>query len=349
MALPELLANSPTPGSRLALTTLSEALSEAGLSMKWNAAPPAALHGTGQFRVTIDSEIILCEAGESATVKILERGAEGSTKAAHSSGASVWGLMTAGATKAFVEGRIAYTASIEAAEPAEYWPMQEKSGTTFANKAPTGTAGNMTPMAGGGVITAGTSGPWGGELAAEFDGLSRLQTAGVGTLSEVTNALSMEAWVYVPSAALSHGHITKAGAVTSGYGVAKGGVTLPWAGTAGTQLIALIEAIEWIAPNVTATTFFSKGWHHVGVIWGEKSGENLVQVLFLLDGIVVFAGTTHKAASQLKDFIMIGARASSTAISGNLEEPWTGKICHVAYYKREVSPSLFTQHAGYRK
>ena len=63
--------------------------------MKWTLAPPVPLHGPGQFRVVIGSEIILCEAGSSKTVKILERKAEESVEAAHLNGASVYIVPTA--------------------------------------------------------------------------------------------------------------------------------------------------------------------------------------------------------------------------------------------------------------
>ncbi len=106
MALPELLFNSPTPGSRVALTTLNVELSEAGLEMEWVANVPTEVQKPGQFRVTIGSEIILCEAKAESTkkVKILERGAEGTTKVAHPATTQVWGLLTKGSLKAYTEG-----------------------------------------------------------------------------------------------------------------------------------------------------------------------------------------------------------------------------------------------------
>src|ERR1039457_1380991 len=99
MALPEKIINSPTPGKREALTTLSAELTAIATEMKWTLAPTPAFHGAGQFRVVIDNEIILCEGGESTTVKILERGAENTTAVKHEPAATVWGLLTAGALK----------------------------------------------------------------------------------------------------------------------------------------------------------------------------------------------------------------------------------------------------------
>ena len=54
----ELIANSPVPGVREQLTTLSEALSEAGLTLKLAAKLPAALEGPGQCRLVIDNETL---------------------------------------------------------------------------------------------------------------------------------------------------------------------------------------------------------------------------------------------------------------------------------------------------
>jgi hypothetical protein len=105
MALPELIANSPNPGVREPLTTLAEALSEAGLSLKLTAKLPTALQGPGQTRLLIDNEIILIEATSETTVTILERGAEGSTKKAHVSGSQVYHILTTeGAKRALTLG-----------------------------------------------------------------------------------------------------------------------------------------------------------------------------------------------------------------------------------------------------
>src|SRR5208282_887475 len=95
MSLPELLANSPTIGTREALTTLAAELKTGETEMKWTVAPPTPLHGPGQFRVIIGKEIVLCEAGSSTTVKILARAKEESVEANHANGAEVWCVPTA--------------------------------------------------------------------------------------------------------------------------------------------------------------------------------------------------------------------------------------------------------------
>lgn len=104
MALPELFTNSPTPGTREALTTLSAELKTGETTMKWTVAPPTPLHGPGQFRVIIGSEIILCEAGSSTTVKILERKAESSTEANHTNGTSIYAVPTTEGLRLYTQG-----------------------------------------------------------------------------------------------------------------------------------------------------------------------------------------------------------------------------------------------------
>jgi hypothetical protein len=101
MALPELLANSPTPGTVTALTTLKAELKTGVKEMSVGAAAPLALQAQGQFRVVLNSEILLIEGPSAATTtwKILERAAEGSSEAAHANGTSVYNILTAAALK----------------------------------------------------------------------------------------------------------------------------------------------------------------------------------------------------------------------------------------------------------
>lgn len=103
MALPELVSNSPTPGAKTALATLSAAMTDTvGLSMSVSASAPANLCGYGQYRVVIDSEIMLIAAstGGASPWTILQRGAEGSTAATHLISAPVYHYLTAGAVYA---------------------------------------------------------------------------------------------------------------------------------------------------------------------------------------------------------------------------------------------------------
>ncbi len=101
MALPELIANSSTPGTVTALTTLTAELHTGVKEMSVAAAAPPALRASGQFRVVLNSEILLIEGPSAATTtwKILERAAEGSTEAAHVSGTSIYNILTAAALK----------------------------------------------------------------------------------------------------------------------------------------------------------------------------------------------------------------------------------------------------------
>jgi len=101
MALPELIANSPVPGTVTALTKVKTELKTGVKELLVEAAAPPALHAEGQFRIIIDHEILLIEGPSAATTtwKILERAAEGSSEAAHAVGASVYHMLTAAALK----------------------------------------------------------------------------------------------------------------------------------------------------------------------------------------------------------------------------------------------------------
>jgi hypothetical protein len=98
MALPELFANSPTPGQNVSLTTLNAAVTTTNATtITTLAAAPAVLQGAGQFRVIIDSEILIVTAGATGTSWTVVRGAEGSTAATHSNGTAVYHSLTADA------------------------------------------------------------------------------------------------------------------------------------------------------------------------------------------------------------------------------------------------------------
>src|ERR1700723_3177630 len=98
MALPELLANSPVPGTVTALTKLKAELKTGAKELSVEAAAPTALQAEGQFRIVIDHEILLIEgpSAKTPTWKILERAVEGSSEAAHAVGASVYNMLTVG-------------------------------------------------------------------------------------------------------------------------------------------------------------------------------------------------------------------------------------------------------------
>lgn len=113
MALPELLANSTVPGTATPLTTLNGAIGAADTPIVVAGAAPAALQGSGQFRIVVDAEIMLVTAGAAGTSWTVTRGAEGSTATGHSSGASVYHYLTAGAlTAGFVQLSAAYTGTV---------------------------------------------------------------------------------------------------------------------------------------------------------------------------------------------------------------------------------------------
>lgn len=103
MALPELVANSTTPGSVVALGTLTAEAAKGAGTLKVSSAAPTALQATGQFRVVIDKEIFLVTAGGATTTWTAVPEQEGSTGAAHLVGAQIFHFLTAGALKALME------------------------------------------------------------------------------------------------------------------------------------------------------------------------------------------------------------------------------------------------------
>jgi hypothetical protein len=104
MALPEILANSPTPGASGAETALAAAVTDpAATSISVAAAARPVLQAAGQFRLEVDSEVMLVTGGSSTTTWTVVRGVEGTTAATHASGASVYHVWTA----AGLDGRYA--------------------------------------------------------------------------------------------------------------------------------------------------------------------------------------------------------------------------------------------------
>jgi lysophospholipase L1-like esterase len=96
VALPELLANSPTPGTAGAETTLAAAITSTTATTISTAAPARpVLQVAGQFRLEIDAEVMLVTGGSSTTTWTVVRGVEGSTAATHASGAPVYHVWTA--------------------------------------------------------------------------------------------------------------------------------------------------------------------------------------------------------------------------------------------------------------
>lgn len=85
-----------------AATTTTEALDDTETAVDVTDAT-ALPTGQGQYRIKIDDEIMLVTSVSSNTLTV-ERGAEGSTAASHSSGADVLHILTAGAVNAILNG-----------------------------------------------------------------------------------------------------------------------------------------------------------------------------------------------------------------------------------------------------
>lgn len=150
----ELVVNSPKPGSEVPIASVSANIDSGATTLHVSASAPVPLRSEdGQFRVGIDSEILLIEAPTSTSREwnILERGAEESIASSHAKGAGIFQYLTAQALKNLIAGA---TGPVGATGP---------TGPTGPTGAPgaTGVTGPMGVTGATGAI--GTSGPTGPE------------------------------------------------------------------------------------------------------------------------------------------------------------------------------------------
>lgn len=119
-----------------AITTLSANINNSVTSL--TVASNTPFPSTGQYRIIVDSEIMLVTGGLGTTTWTVTRGTETTVAASHSAGATVTHIITAGAL-----GNLA---------PSGYWPKFSPSGSTGAN----------APSAYAGATSSGkpTSGTW---------------------------------------------------------------------------------------------------------------------------------------------------------------------------------------------
>lgn len=101
MALPELFADSPTPGVVAPIASLNAAVTTtpaAGTQETWtfNQGPPSVLAIPGQFHFQVGTEILLDITGGGGTSRTVLRGQEGSTTSTHAIGDSVYCFLTRG-------------------------------------------------------------------------------------------------------------------------------------------------------------------------------------------------------------------------------------------------------------
>lgn len=93
--LPELLANTSGP-----ITLLSTAVNASATALQVSVAAPTPLQATGQFRIRVDSELMLVTANPATTTWTVERGIEGTVAAEHAGGTEVFHLLTVGGLRA---------------------------------------------------------------------------------------------------------------------------------------------------------------------------------------------------------------------------------------------------------
>lgn len=103
--LVELIANSPTPGALVPVAALAQPmLDSSGQTLYVDRPAPAELQAPqSQFRIVIDSEIMVAVAGQGSNIWTVQRGAEGSTAIGHAAGTPVYHFLTAGALLALIE------------------------------------------------------------------------------------------------------------------------------------------------------------------------------------------------------------------------------------------------------
>src|SRR5438045_5601408 len=108
MALPELIADSSTPGTVTAVGILNAECKIGDIEITTLQAAPVALQGAGQFRIVVDHEIMLVTGGATTTKWKVSRGASltdessAQTEAKHNSGTAVIHFLTSGGLKALL-------------------------------------------------------------------------------------------------------------------------------------------------------------------------------------------------------------------------------------------------------
>jgi hypothetical protein len=108
MTLPELFANTPTPGVPGPIAQLAADSGDSDTTITTSGPAPAPLQLTGQFRILIESEYMIVTGGAATTAWTVTRGAEGSTSAPHATGAAVDHLITAGALATLNDSTASY-------------------------------------------------------------------------------------------------------------------------------------------------------------------------------------------------------------------------------------------------
>jgi hypothetical protein len=108
LTLPELFANTPTPGVPGPITRLSAAADPSDTTIATADPAPATLQATGQFRILVEAEYMLVTGGAATTTWTVSRGIEGSVAAGHAAGVDVNHLLTAGALSSIAETAARY-------------------------------------------------------------------------------------------------------------------------------------------------------------------------------------------------------------------------------------------------
>lgn len=176
--------------ANLAQTTLSGSMN--GVVATLPATSNTGFPGAAQYRVRVDSEIMIVTAGAGTNTWTVTRGAEGTTATSHSSGAAVYHVLTAGA----LGGQSDATAATPSLRSLGTGAQQAMPGTPAANSiAPAAiTAGSNGQI----LTTSGTATVWGSSAGGtnaflnvkDFGAVGNASTDDTAAIQSAINAVS---------------------------------------------------------------------------------------------------------------------------------------------------------------
>jgi RHS repeat-associated protein/uncharacterized delta-60 repeat protein len=235
---------------------------------------------------------------------------------------------TGAMTRSVVDAGSAYSAYVMADGPADYWRLGESSGAGV-NQA------GANYLVYSGTSTRGVAGALAGDAdkAIDFDGSS-----GYGSVSglELTEDLTVEAWVNVDSAPPSGEY-----QVIAGRGAAGGSESqnVQWslciANTGGSlKPMAFHESGSGVDQIVTGTTIIGGGWHHVAVVRDSDAGT----YQFVVDGVaespVTYAAAPTGGSAGL---VYVGRSPKGS-------QYFNGKVDELAVYGAALSAAQLAEH-----
>lgn len=258
MALPELFANNYA-------TTLGTAIADGTTTtMTVAAGAPAALQGSGQFRVLVESEwmIVTAVGGSPFTSWTVTRGAEGSTAVAHANGVAVTHIVTSGAI-GVLSDPVTATPGLRSLGSGAQQAMPGDTFTRAVSLTAAGTALSVTNNAtiGGTLAVTGTA------TFGTYTGQSSIVTLGTITTGVWTGSVIAGAYIDTALARLASptftGTVTTSALTANGLLTAFGGVL---GGSTGGQM----QVGSWVTNTVYAAIAHS-------AVFGTSASYALLQ------------------------------------------------------------------------